>query len=67
MLLGEPLQITQQIARVLSNLKIDYLVGGSLASSLYGIPRATQDVDIIANINSNQVKELVKLRILLGA
>ena len=60
MLLGEPLQITHQIAGIFKKLKIDYLVGGSLASSLHGIPRATQDVDIIANIHSDQVKELVK-------
>jgi hypothetical protein len=32
-----------------------YLVGGSLASSLYGIPRATQDVDLVADIRLSHV------------
>jgi hypothetical protein len=31
-------------------LGIAYLAGGSLASSLHGIPRATQDADVVAAI-----------------
>lgn len=31
-------------------LSIPYYIGGSLASSLFGIARATMDIDIIANI-----------------
>jgi hypothetical protein len=34
----------QQIADVFQNLKIHYMIGGSLASSLHGIPRATQRI-----------------------
>ncbi len=61
MILGEPLQITKQIADVFQDLKIHYMIGGSLASSLHGIPRATQDIDIIADIKPNKVKELVNI------
>lgn len=61
MILGEPLQITQQIADVFQGLKIHYMIGGSLASSLHGIPRATQDIDIVADIKLNKVKELVNI------
>jgi hypothetical protein len=43
MLLAEPIQVNQLIAKVFDRLQIPYLVGGSLASSLHGIPRATQD------------------------
>ncbi len=50
MLLTEPVQITRRIVQEFEDLKIQYYVGGSLASSLHGIPRATQDVDIIADI-----------------
>jgi len=48
--LAEPVQVTRQIAETFEALGIKYLVGGSLASSLHGIPRATQDVDIVADI-----------------
>ena len=61
MILGEPLQITKQIADVFQNLKIHYMIGGSLASSLHGIPRATQDIDIVADIKPNKVTEFVSI------
>jgi len=60
MILAEPIQITQLIAKVLNRLQIPYLVGGSLASSLHGIPRATQDVDMVAGLKSQDVTPLVK-------
>ncbi|MDM8521317.1 hypothetical protein QUF64_14825 [Anaerolineales bacterium HSG6] len=58
--LGEPIEVTQQIAQTFERLTIPYLVGGSLASSLHGIPRATQDVDIVADIKLNQVASIVE-------
>ncbi len=61
MVLGEPLAITKQIVDVFSGLDINYMVGGSLASSLHGIPRATQDVDIIADIKLKDITELVNI------
>jgi hypothetical protein len=57
MLLAEPLEVTLRVARVLEGLGVDYLVGGSLASSLHGVPRATQDVDIVAMIRLRHVDE----------
>ena len=47
-MLSEPLQVVAQVVRALDQLDIPYVVGGSLASSIYGIPRATQDVDLVA-------------------
>ena len=52
-MLSEPILVVAKIARVFDNLGIRYLVGGSLASSIYGIPRATQDVDLVADIRLN--------------
>ena len=60
MMLSEPIQITSRIAKEFERLGIRYLVGGSLASSLHGIPRATHDVDIVADIGENNIPELVK-------
>jgi hypothetical protein len=36
------------------------LVGGSLASSLHGIPRATQDVDMVAGLKPQHEAPFVK-------
>ncbi len=59
MLLTEPVQITRRIVQEFEDLNIQYYVGGSLASSLHGIPRATQDVDIIADIACRHIPKLV--------
>jgi hypothetical protein len=59
MILAEPIQVTQLIAKVFDRLQIPYLVGGSLASSLHGIPRATQDVDMVAGLKPQHVTPLV--------
>ncbi len=60
MLLAEPIQITHRIAQEFERLRIRYLVGGSLASSLHGIPRATNDVDMVAEITDAHIPLLVK-------
>jgi hypothetical protein len=56
--LAEPVEITRRVIKVLEDLGIRYFVGGSLASSLHGIPRATQGVDIVAEVNSEHVTPL---------
>jgi hypothetical protein len=48
--ISEALQITLDVARILEGLGVSYLVCGSMASSVHGIPRATQDVDLVANL-----------------
>ena len=51
--------ITLRLASVCEQLGIRYLVGGSLASSLHGIPRATQDVDLVLEIGQDDVAAFV--------
>src|SRR6266516_7969766 len=41
-------------------LGITYYIGGSVSSSLHGLARRTQDVDVIADIGINQVRSLVQ-------
>lgn len=60
MLLAEPIQIIKKLVEVFDKLHIAYFIGGSLASSLHGIPRATQDVDIVANIKNNHISPMVE-------
>lgn len=49
------------VARAFDQLSIPYYVGGSIASSAYGIARATMDVDIVAEMTPDQVPSLVGL------
>jgi len=57
--LAETIEVTLRIAETLDKLRVPYLVGGSLASSLHGIPRATQDVDIVADLWPAHVQPFV--------
>lgn len=49
------IDVTLAVARIFDAHKIDYYVGGSLASSAFGVARATMDVDIIADIKIQHV------------
>ncbi|MBK6900646.1 MAG: nucleotidyl transferase AbiEii/AbiGii toxin family protein [bacterium] len=57
-MLSEPILVLARLVRIFDALGIRYLVGGSLASSLYGIPRATQDVDLVADLELSHVDGL---------
>lgn len=54
-MLPAPILVVAKLAGVLDALEIRYVVGGSVASSIYGIPRATQDVDIVADMKLSNV------------
>ena len=58
--LAEALAVTLVVARVLEDLKIPYLLGGSLASSLHGIPRSTVDADLVADLHPEHIRPLVE-------
>ena len=55
----DPIQVVALVARALERLAVPYLVGGSLASSRYGFPRTTQDVDLVADLTEEHVVPLV--------
>ncbi|MBL8600826.1 MAG: hypothetical protein JNK72_02785 [Myxococcales bacterium] len=59
-MLSEPVLVVAEIARVFDALGIRYVVGGSVASSLYGVPRATQDVDLVADVHLSHVDALTE-------
>lgn len=52
-------RIALLVTQTLEQLGIPYAVGGSLASSLHGIMRATLDVDIVADMKLEHVEPLV--------
>jgi hypothetical protein len=49
----------KRILEVLDVLEIPYQLVGSLASSVYGIPRTTMDVDLVADLRTDHIKEFV--------
>jgi len=49
----------KRILEVLDLLEIPYQLVGSLASSMYGIPRATMDVDLVADLRTGHIDEFV--------
>ena len=56
---ADALEATLVVAEILERLGVPYLVGGSLASSVHGIPRATQDADVVADLRIEHVDSLV--------
>lgn len=56
---AEPIVVTIRVAAELERLGVEYLVGGSLASSVHGLPRTTQDVDLVVRIAGRHVDDLV--------
>lgn len=53
-----PVSVLSLVTSALEKLNIRYVVVGSFASSLYGLYRATADIDILADITSEQVGPL---------
>lgn len=58
--MDETLATALEAARVLDQLGVRWFLGGSLASSLRGIPRATLDADLVADLRPQHVKPLLE-------
>ncbi|MEW5900331.1 MAG: hypothetical protein AB1715_02585 [Acidobacteriota bacterium] len=52
--------ILSSVISALERLKIPYFVGGSVASSALGLPRATLDIDIVADIPAAEAPRLAE-------
>lgn len=52
------LSALQPVVNALQKFSIPYYIGGSIASSIYGIARATMDVDIVADVKLHHVSLL---------
>lgn len=56
-----PLDVAFDVIEVLDRLDIGYVLGGSLASSTFGEPRATNDVDIaVVALTSTRLDPLIE-------
>jgi hypothetical protein len=56
----EVMEALTPLVDAFEQLGIAYYIGGSVSSSLHGLARRTQDVDVIADIRSHQVRLLVQ-------
>jgi hypothetical protein len=56
---NEPIEVTLQVTAVFEKLGVPYLIGGSLASALYGMVRTTQDADIVAEMRKDHIRPFV--------
>lgn len=62
-MLGEFLR---KLAFALERAGVPYMLTGSLASSMYGVPRATNDIDFVIAPSPNQLRELLQFLKRLG-
>jgi hypothetical protein len=56
---NEPIEVTLRVTGVLEELGVPYLIGGSLASTLHGMIRTTQDSDIITGMRPEHISSFV--------
>ncbi len=56
----EPITITLKVIEALDRLGIPYLIGGSLASAIYGVARTTLDADLVADLRPEHAAPLAQ-------
>jgi hypothetical protein len=57
--LSEAIGVTLLVTGTFDALGVDYVVGGSVASSVHGLPRSTADSDIVAALREEHVNAVV--------
>ena len=57
---AEPLAVTLLVIDVLERLGVPYLIGGSLASAVHGVARATLDADVVADLRPEHAAPLAQ-------
>ncbi len=56
----EPVAVTLLVIDALEQLGAAYAIGGSLASTVHGVVRATLDIDLVADLRREQAAPLVQ-------
>jgi hypothetical protein len=59
-MLTESISVTLLVADALDALGVSYAIGGSLASAVHGVMRATMDADLVADLRPKHVELLVQ-------
>ena len=58
-MLIEPILVTLQVVEALEDLEVPYFIGGSLATAVHGVARATMDVDLVVDLQPDQIQPLL--------
>lgn len=53
------LETAIMVAQILEQIGVPYFIAGSVASSVHGLPRATQDVDFVAALEPKHIPLLI--------
>ena len=53
-------ELLKKVIKILEDLGIEYMITGSIASSLQGEPRSTHDIDIIIGMQISKIDKLVE-------
>jgi len=56
---NEPIEVTLKVTGAFEKLGVPYLIGGSLASTLHGMVRTTQDSDVISEMRPEHLQPFV--------
>jgi len=59
-MLDEPIAVTLLVIDALDALDVPYLIGGSLASAVHGVLRATMDTDLVADLRLEDAEPLAR-------
>jgi hypothetical protein len=59
-MLAEPIAVTVLVTDALDALGVTYAIGGSLASAVHGVVRATMDADLVADLRMEHVEPLAQ-------
>jgi hypothetical protein len=59
-MLTEPIAVTTLVTDALENLGVTYAIGGSLASAVHGVMRATMDADLVADLQMEHIEPLAQ-------
>jgi len=59
-MLSEPIAVTLLVIEALEVLDVEYLIGGSLASAVHGVARATADTDLVADLRAEHAEPLAQ-------
>src|SRR5262245_35757734 len=55
----DAIRVSLIVTRILEEHGVPYLIGGSVARSIHGEPRLTNDIDLVADIREEQISPLV--------
>lgn len=56
----DPSELLERLAQILEDLRIPYLITGSMATIAYGEPRFTNDIDVVVRLVSHHIDALCR-------